>query len=109
MIISSVGAENPAAGEDVFSVYLRAKAEAAQALQRSELDWTIVRPGALTDQPGSGRVRIDTAPLRSRVPRDDVAAVLARLLHDPRASRRVLYVNGGEQPIDQALESALIA
>jgi nucleoside-diphosphate-sugar epimerase len=109
MIISSVGAENPPTGEDIFSVYLRAKAEADQAVQRGELDWTIVRPGALTDQPGSGRVRIDTAPLRGRVPRDDVAAVLARLLHDPRASRRVLYVNGGEQPIDQALESVLVA
>jgi nucleoside-diphosphate-sugar epimerase len=109
MIISSVGAENPPAGEDVFSVYLRAKADADRAVQRSELDWTIVRPGALTDQPGSGRVRIDTAPVRGRVPRDDVAAVLARLLHDPRPSRRVLYVNGGEQPIDQALESVLVA
>ncbi len=109
MIIRSVGAENPPAGEDVFNVYLRAKAEADQAVQQSELDWTILRPGALTDQPGSGRVRIDAAPFRGRVPRDDVAAVLARLLHDPRASRRVLYVNSGEQPIDQTLESVLIA
>lgn len=109
MIISSVGAENPPAGEDVFSVYLRAKAEADQAVQLSELDWTIVRPGALSDQAGTGRVRIDAAPFRGRVPRDDVAAVLARLLYDPRASRRVLYVNGGDQPIDQALESVLDA
>jgi plasmid stabilization system protein ParE len=70
-------------------------------------DWMIIRPGRLTDHPGSGRVRIDLAPFRGSVPRDDVAGVLARLLHDPRASRRILYVNGGDKSIEQALENVL--
>jgi nucleoside-diphosphate-sugar epimerase len=106
-IVSSVGAENPPAGDEVFSVYLRAKAEADEAVQASDRDWTIVRPGGLTDDPGTGRVRIESSPFRGRIPRDDVAAVLVRLLHDPRASRRLLYVNGGEEPMEQALEAVL--
>lgn len=107
LIISSVGAESPPDGDDTFSVYLRAKAEADQAVQASDRDWTIVRPGVLTDDPGTGRVRIDADPFRGEVTRDDVAAVLAALLHDPRASHRILYVNGGEQAIDTALEDVL--
>lgn len=107
VIISAVGAENPPGGDDAFSVYLRAKAEADQAVQASDRAWTIVRPGRLTDDPGTSRVRIAASPFRGQVPREDVAAVLERLLSDQRASRRVLYVNGGEQPIDQALEEVL--
>src|SRR5581483_5719201 len=109
VIVSSVGAEDPPPGDDVFNVYLRAKAEADAAVQASDRDWTVVRPGGLTDDPGTGRVRLDSAPFRGHVPRDDVAAVLARLLSDPRASRRVLYVNGGSQPIDEALTRVLAA
>jgi nucleoside-diphosphate-sugar epimerase len=106
-IISSVGAEDPPDDDDVFSVYLRAKAEADIAVQTSDRDWTIIRPGHLTDDPGTGRVRLDTAPFDSQVSRDDVGAVLARLLHDPRASRRLLYLNGGQEPIEQALDQIL--
>ena len=64
-------------------------------------------PRPLTDDPGTGLVKIDAAPFRGQVPRDDVAAVIARLLPEPRASRRVLYVNGGEQPLEAALEAVL--
>jgi uncharacterized protein YbjT (DUF2867 family) len=107
LIISSVGAENPPGGDDVFSVYLRAKAEADAAVQSSDRDWTIVRPGRLTDGPGTGRVRIDTRPFRGQIPREDVAAVLDALLRDPRASRQILYLNSGETPIEAAISAAL--
>ena len=107
LIISSTGAEAPPPDDDVFSVYLRAKAEADQAVQSSDRQWTIVRPGRLIDDPGTGRVRIESAPFRGRVPRDDVAAVLVQLLHDDRFARRVFYVNGGREPIEQALERGL--
>jgi NAD(P)H-binding len=99
-----VGAESPPAGDDVFSVYLRAKAEADAAAMASDRDWTIVPPGALTDEPGTGQVRIDAAAFRGRVPRADVATVLEALLHEVPASRRILYVNGGADPIQAALE-----
>jgi nucleoside-diphosphate-sugar epimerase len=106
-IVSSVGAEAPPQGDDVFDVYLRAKAEADEAVRRSDRDWTIVRPGSLTNDPGTGRARIEVEPFHGRVAREDVATVLAQLLHDPRASRRILYVNGGEVPIEQALDEVL--
>jgi cytosine deaminase len=107
VIVSAVGAEAPSQGDDTFSVYLRAKAEADQAVQASDRQWTIVRPGRLTDDPGRGRVRIESTPFRGQVPRDDVAAVVAWLVHDDRFSRRVLYVNSGEEPVEQALETLL--
>jgi uncharacterized protein YbjT (DUF2867 family) len=107
VIVSSVGAESPPDGDDVFSVYLRAKAEADRALMESDLDWTVVRPGMLTDEPGLGRVRIQAEPVRAEVPRDDVAAVLAAVVDESRAVGKVLYVVGGEDPIQDALVAAL--
>lgn len=107
LMISAVGAEDPPDGDDVFSVYLRAKAQADAALMATERDWTIVRPGRLTDDSGTGRVRIDSSPFRGEIPREDVAAVLAELLRDQRASRRVLYLNSGPEPVEQALERTL--
>jgi nucleoside-diphosphate-sugar epimerase len=107
VIVSSVGAENPPGGDDVFSVYLQAKAEADQAVQASDREWTIVRPGALTDDPGTGRVRLDLDPFRGEVARDDVAAVLDALLQDARAVGVILYVNGGDTPIEPALDALL--
>jgi uncharacterized protein YbjT (DUF2867 family) len=107
VIVSSVGAENPPDDDDVFSVYLRAKAEADAAVQASGRDWTVIRPGALTDDPPTGRVRIDTNPFRGQVPRDDVAEVLAAVLREPRARHKILYVNAGEVPWEESLELVL--
>jgi len=107
VMVSSVGAESPPDGDDVFSVYLRAKAEADRALTESDRAWTILRPGMLTDEPATGRVRIQPEPVRAAVTRADVAATLAAILHDPRSTRRVLYAVGGDDPIDEALAEAL--
>jgi nucleoside-diphosphate-sugar epimerase len=107
VIISSVGAERPPDGDDPFSVYLQAKAAADAAVAASDRDWTIVRPGRLTDDPGAGRVRLQIEPFRGEVPRDDVAAVLAAVLPEPRAAGVTLYVNGGDDPVPQALEAVL--
>jgi len=107
LIVSSVGAESPPDDEDVFSVYLRAKAEADEAVRASSRDWTIVRPGPLTDDPGSGTVRIDLEPFRGQIAREDVAALLDRLLTDRLAAGRTLYVSAGQVPIEQALEQAI--
>ncbi len=107
VIVSSVGAEDPPQDDDVFSVYLRAKAEADQAVAASDRAWTVVRPGRLTDEPGTGRVRIDAEPVRAEVSRDDVAAVLAAVVHEPAATRHTFYVNGGGDPVDDALAAVL--
>jgi uncharacterized protein YbjT (DUF2867 family) len=107
VMVSSIGAESPPDGDDDFSVYLRAKAEADAALRASDRGWTIVRPVYLSDDPGTGHVVIRTEPLDGEVPRDDVAAVLAAVVHEPSAVHTTLYVSSGEIPIEQALESAL--
>jgi uncharacterized protein YbjT (DUF2867 family) len=103
LIVSSVGAENPPDGDDVFSVYLRAKAQADAAVQESDRDWTILRPGRLSDDPAAGRVRLQSDPFRGQIARDDVAAVLDALLEEPRTSGLILYVNTGEETIAQAI------
>ncbi len=107
VIVSSVGAESPPDGDDVFSVYLRAKAEADAAVVQSDRDWTVVRPGPLTDDSATGAVRIQAAPIRAEVTRHDLAAVLAAVLHEPRSARLVIYVVGGDDPIEEALEALL--
>jgi nucleoside-diphosphate-sugar epimerase len=107
LVVSSVGAESPPSGDSVFEVYLRAKAEADAAVTASDRAWVILRPGPLTNDPGTGRVRLQTEPFRGEVTRDDVAAVLAALVADARLDGTVLYVSGGEVPIEQALALAL--
>lgn len=103
LVVSSVGAESPPQGDEVFEVYLRAKAEADAAVMATGRAWVIVRPGPLTNDPGSGRVRITTEPFRDDVTRDDVAAVLAAAASDPLLDQRILYLANGEDTIEQAL------
>ncbi len=107
VMVSGAGVENPPSGDEVFEVYLRAKAAADAAVEASELDWTILRPGGLTDDAGSGSVRIETTPFSGPVPRDDVAAVLAALLADGRTSGRILYLSSGSTPISEAFDDLL--
>jgi uncharacterized protein YbjT (DUF2867 family) len=107
VMVSSVGAESPPDDDDVFSVYLRAKAEADAALVASDLAWTILRPGRLTDDPGSGRVRLTTEPVRGAIPREDVAAVLAAILHEPGAAGRTLYLLAGDDDVASALAAVI--
>jgi uncharacterized protein YbjT (DUF2867 family) len=106
-IVSSIGAENPPSDDDVFSAYLRAKAEADAAVKASDREWTILRPGRLTDDPPTGQARIDRDPFRGDVARADVAAVIAAVLTEPRSVGATLYVNGGDTPIADALGWAL--
>lgn len=107
LMISSIGAENPPDDDDAFSIYLRAKAEADRALMDSDRIWTIARPTFLTDDPGRGQVEISPEPVKGEVSRDDVAAVLAAILHEPRTAHRILYVRSGQRPVEQALEAFL--
>ena len=103
VIVSSVGAEDPPEGDDAMGPYLRAKADADRELQASDRLWTVVRPGRLTDEPGTGRVRVSETPFRGEVPRDDVAAVLAGVLRHAATAGKVLYVNSGEDDVRAAL------
>lgn len=104
VIISSMGAGNPPQDDDVFSVYLRAKARADRAVMDSDLGWTVVRPGGLTDDEAVGTVTLDRRVDRGQIPRADVAEVLAQVLHDERTNGAVFEVVGGDTPIEEAIE-----
>ncbi len=103
VMLSSRGADPEAPGEDTFAVYLRAKGKADAALGESGLAYTIVRPGRLTDDPGTGRVRAGADVGEGSISRDDVAAVLAFAVHDPSLATVTFEVVAGETPIAEAL------
>jgi uncharacterized protein YbjT (DUF2867 family) len=89
--------------DDVFQVYLRAKAAADAYVRDQDLDWTIVRPGRLTDDPGTGRVEVGQDVEHGEIPRADVAAVLLGVLDDPATAGKQFNVVGGQTPIPAAL------
>lgn len=89
---------------EVFAAYLRAKAAAERDLRTRDLDWTILRPGLLTDDPGTGLVHLADSVPRGEVPRDDVAAVLLELLADTTTYGRTLELVAGNTPVGEALE-----
>lgn len=106
VMVSAMGTDDPPPDEDVFSVYLRAKSAADAEVRASDRDWTVVRPGGLTDDPATGAVRLARHVERGKIPRDDVAAVLAACLHEPATVGHVLEVVGGDTPVTEALRTA---
>ncbi|MGV0816240.1 SDR family oxidoreductase [Mycolicibacterium boenickei] len=90
--------------DDVFRAYMHAKSEAdADVRARPGLRTTIVRPGGLTDEPSTGKVKIAESTGRGSIPREDVARVLLAVLHEPQTAGRTFEVISGETPIDAAL------
>lgn len=103
VMLSSRGADPDAPGDDTFAVYLRAKGKADAELRESGLAYTIVRPGRLTDDPGTGRVRAGADVGEGSISRDDVAAVLAFAVPDAALAGATFEVVAGETPIADAL------
>ena len=103
VMISSMGADADRGGEDVFDAYQRAKGRADDELAESGLEYTIVRPGGLTDEQPTGEVRIATVTGRGEIPRADVAAVIAGCRAEPRTIGHTFEVISGEDQIELAL------
>ncbi len=104
VIVSSIGAQAPEDGPEAMRPYLRAKAEADARVAASGLEWTIVRPGGLTDDPGTGRVSIpDGLGHRGPVPRDDVALTLFELLAQRAGIRSTFELFTGDVPAAEAV------
>jgi uncharacterized protein YbjT (DUF2867 family) len=105
LMISSMGVDAaPRAGtDDVFAAYLAAKKAAEEDLRARDLDWTILRPGGLTDDSPTGRVRLAPRVERGTVTRADVAAVLVALLDTPAAAGATVELVGGDVPIPEAV------
>jgi cytosine deaminase len=107
LMVSAMGAssEPPAGTDPVFAAYLRAKAAADDDLRRRPgLDWTILRPGLLTDDPGTGRVHLAASTGPGAVTRDDVAAVLAELIDTPSTAGLILELTEGHTPVAVAVK-----
>lgn len=105
LMLSSMGAGDPEAGPDAMRPYLRAKAKADGRLRESGLDWTIIRPGSLTDEEGTGRVEAsEDLGRRGGIPREDVAAAFALALESPNTVGKTFELLSGETPIREALE-----
>lgn len=104
VMVSSIGADAPPSDDEVFSVYLRAKAQADADLVAASLDHTIIRPVHLTDEPGAGTVEAGARVVRGEVSRDDVAAVIATVIADARTHRRTFELTGGDRPIAEVAD-----
>ncbi len=90
-----------------YAHYLRTKKAAEVYLTGTDLDWIIVRPGHLLDEPGDGRVAAGPALVEEDVPRDDVAAFIVAALHQPELSRIIVELTDGTTPVaDAALQVA---
>lgn len=105
VMISAMGTKGNISHENgVFETYLKAKAEADEALRTSGLDYAIVKPGRLTDAEGTGHVHLAPEVPRSEISRVDVAAVLAEVTDNPDIAGLEFQVTKGEQPIADAIE-----
>ena len=105
LMVSAMGTDEPPQDEEVFSVYLRAKARADRELMASDRDWTVIRPGRLTHDPGRGLVEIARNVERGSIPREDVAAVLRACLDDAATVGSVFELVEGDTPIPEALRA----
>ncbi|QKZ19477.1 SDR family oxidoreductase [Streptomyces chartreusis] len=106
LVVSSMGADPQHKGDEIFDIYLRAKGAADEYVRGLDaLDWTILRPGMLTNDAGNGQVRLEAHTGRGPIPRDDVAAVLAELLDTPATHGLTLELISGSAPVSVAVKS----
>ena len=106
--VSSMGAGQPPrpGTDEVWAAYITAKTAAEDDLRSRDLDWTVLRPGHLTDGPATGRIRLAAPPVPAgAIPRADVAAVIAALIDEPGTRRQTLELTGGDSPIAAAVRS----
>jgi nucleoside-diphosphate-sugar epimerase len=106
--VSAIGVDDPLPADtgDVWRAYVEAKRDADAALRDSHLDWTILRPGRLTDEPGTARVALGQDVARGDIPRVDVAATVAAVLDDGTSVGRQWNLVGGDVPIADAVREA---
>jgi uncharacterized protein YbjT (DUF2867 family) len=106
--VSSMGAGQPPrpGSDEVWAAYITAKTAAEADLRTRDLDWTILRPGGLTDAPPTGKIRLAPPPIpRGTIPRADVAAVIVALLDNPGTRHQTLELVGGDSPVAAAVHS----
>jgi uncharacterized protein YbjT (DUF2867 family) len=107
--VSAIGVDAPLPDDTapVWKAYVEAKRDSDAALRSSGLDWTILRPGRLTDDPGMGSVLLDPAAQRGEIPRADVASVIVAVLGDDRAVGHQWDLVSGDTPVEEAVRQAV--
>jgi uncharacterized protein YbjT (DUF2867 family) len=103
VMVSAIGASDPERSSEAMRPYYDAKAEADAALAGSGLAFTIVRPGALTNDPGTGHVRAGQDIGTGSIARDDVAATIAAVLAAPNAIGVTVDLLEGDKPIEDVV------
>lgn len=103
VMISAMRTENPQEAPEKLRHYLGAKKLADDRLKASRLNYTILRPGRLTDEAGTGRVALGERTGYGEIPREDVAAVILEVIDEPNTYRRELELRSGETRIGDAL------
>lgn len=106
VMLSAIAAGDPLRGREALRHYLAAKHAADRILTCSDLDWTVVRPGGLTDDEATGAVAIGVPhlPERGQIPRADVAAVMAHCLEDPRTHGAAFELVSGDVPVREVAD-----
>src|SRR5215210_2554709 len=105
LMLSSMGAGDPEGGSEAMQPYLRAKARADERLHESGLDYTVIRPGSLTDDEGTGRIEAaEDLGRRGEITRDDVARTFAEALEMENTYGKTFEILAGDTPIREALE-----
>ncbi len=105
VMVSSIGSNRPETWSDQMQPYYEAKAEADKFVIEADLDYTIIRPGGLTDDPGTGKVQIAERVDHGSVTRDDVAAVIAEcLVADNTIGKAFDLLNDGT-PVSEAVRA----
>ncbi len=109
--VSAIGVDEPLPEdtEPVWRAYVEAKRDADTALRNSSLDWTIIRPGALTDDPPTGQVSLGPDVARGKVSRADVAAVLTAVLDSEAAVHAQWDLVDGQTPVAEAVQALAAA
>ncbi|MEQ8434296.1 MAG: SDR family oxidoreductase [Oceanicaulis sp.] len=107
VMLSSIYADRPDEGPEKLQPYLRAKKAADEHLAKSDLDWTIVRPGGLTDEDPTGRIQTGThfEGAKAVISRADVADTLAATLETPGSIGKTFEIIKGDTPIREAVEA----
>ncbi|MGP4062730.1 SDR family oxidoreductase [Halobacillus litoralis] len=101
MMLSSIGADRPEQAPDDFKYYLYAKHRADEYVKSTELDYTIVRPGGLTNEKGIGKVDLQKRTEHGEIPREDVAATLVHLLSVNESVHESYDLISGEKPLNK--------
>ncbi|WDH82524.1 SDR family oxidoreductase [Paenibacillus urinalis] len=104
IMVSAIYAEDRTKWPDAIKPYYVAKHYADKWLENSSLNYTIIRPGGLKNEPGNGKVSLNPEAGESSIPREDVAAVIVAALDADNTCRKAFPLVSGRESINEVIE-----